>query len=77
MGSLSAFSLILTNSRLEIARWFAERGRPFNLVRDGGFQILSLSGRKDHWLPSPRMVSRDVKIAFGATRMKVAELLQV
>jgi hypothetical protein len=61
----------------EIVRWVAESKRPFQIVKDRGFQSLMKTGRPEYHIPSMQTVSRDVKQAFVEARKRVAKMLQV
>jgi hypothetical protein len=50
-----------SEARAEIVQWVSESKRPFNIVKDCGFQSLMKTGRPDYYIPSPTTVSRDVK----------------
>jgi hypothetical protein len=63
--------------RAEIVRWVAESKRPFQIVKDRGFQSLMKTGRPAYQLPSPQTVSRDVKKVFVRVRKRIAKMLQV
>jgi hypothetical protein len=63
--------------RLEIVRWVSESLRPFEIVKDSGFQRLMKTGRPEYYLPSPSTVSRDVRLVFVQTRKQIARMLQV
>ncbi|KAF8124115.1 hypothetical protein EV363DRAFT_1178463, partial [Boletus edulis] len=60
-----------------IVRWVCESLRPFNIVADRGFQSLMKMGRPEYYLPSPAIVSRDVKLVFVRTRQRIAKMLRV
>lgn len=57
-------------------RWVAESKRPFNIVKDRGFQSLMKTGRPEYYIPSPNTVSRDVKKVFVNVRSRLAKMLQ-
>jgi hypothetical protein len=63
--------------RAEIVRWVAESKRPFQIVKDRGFQNLMKTGRPAYPIPSPETVSRDVKNVFVRVRKRIAKMLQV
>ena len=63
--------------RAEIVRWVAESKRPFQIVKDRGFQTLMKTGRPAYQIPSPETVSRDVKKVFVRVCMRIAKMLQV
>ena len=63
--------------RAEIVRWVAESKRPFQIVKDRGFQTLMKTGRPAYQIPSPETVSRDVKKVFVRVRKRIAKMLQV
>jgi len=50
--------------------------RPFNIVKDRGFQSLMKTGRPECYIPSPSTVSRDVKLVFAKARLRIAKMLQ-
>lgn len=62
---------------MEIVRWVAESMRPFKIVDDHGFQCLMKTGRPDHYIPSAKTVSRDVKKVFTQCRKRIAKTLNV
>ena len=64
-------------TRVELVRWVAQSLRPFNIVKDLGFQALMKTGRPGYYLPSPKTVARDVKMVFAKTRICIAKLLNV
>lgn len=63
--------------RSEIVRWVSESLRPFDIVKDRGFQSLMKTGRPEYYLPSPSTVSRDVRLIYARTRKHVAKMLRV
>ncbi|PIL36561.1 hypothetical protein GSI_00250 [Ganoderma sinense ZZ0214-1] len=63
-------------TRTEIVRWVAESQRPFNIVRDRGFQCLMKTGRPGYFIPSPKTVSHDAKTIFARTHRQIAKMLQ-
>ncbi len=64
-------------TRTEIVRWVAESLRPFKIVRDRRFLTLMKTGRPWYYIPSPSTVSRDAKMVFKRTRVRIAKMLQV
>ena len=60
-------------------RWVSESLRPFDIVKDRGFQSLMKTGRPEYYIPSPSTVhvSHDVQLVFAQTRQRVATMLQV
>ena len=64
-------------TRAELVHWVAQSLRPFNIVKDPGFQSLMKTGRPGYYLPSPKTISRDVKTVFAKTRVRIAKLLKV
>lgn len=60
----------------EIVRWVAESMRPFNIVKDRGFDCLMKTGRPEYKLPSPTTVGRDVRKVFARVQQRVAHWLQ-
>ena len=54
-----------SKDRAEIVRWVAESMRPFNIVRDHGFECLMKTGRPEYKLPSLSMVGHDVRKVFA------------
>ena len=54
----------------------AESKRPFNIVKDRGYQSLMKTGRPEYYIPSPATVSRDVKKVFVNARKRLARMLQ-
>ncbi|TFY69264.1 hypothetical protein EVJ58_g529 [Rhodofomes roseus] len=65
-----------TETRAEIVRWVSESMRPFNIVKDRGFNCLIKTGRPEYKLPSPTTVGRDVRKVFEHVRERVARWLQ-
>ncbi|TFY55495.1 hypothetical protein EVJ58_g8214 [Rhodofomes roseus] len=65
-----------TETRAEIVRWVAESMRPFNIVKDRGFESLMKTGRPEYKLPSPMTVGRDVRKVFGRVKERVGRWLQ-
>ena len=61
----------------EITHWVAESMRPFNIVKDQGFQSLMKTGRPDCYIPPPRTVSCDVKRIFVRCQERIAKMLRV
>jgi hypothetical protein len=51
--------------------------RPFNIVKDHGFNCLMKTGRPNYYLPSGSTVACDVKTVFARTRQRIAKMLQV
>jgi hypothetical protein len=62
--------------RAEIVRWVFESMRPFNIVKDCGFNCLMKMGRPAQYIPSPSTVSCDVKMVFKKSRKWIAKILQ-
>jgi hypothetical protein len=71
------YILDLKHDRAEIVRWVAESVRPFEIVKDRGFQSLMKTGRPEYYIPSPSTVSRDVRMVFSRTRQRIAKMLRV
>ena len=69
--------VLLTAIRAEIVRWVPESKRPFQIVKDRGFQMLMKTGRPEYHIPSPETVSRDVKKVFVHVRKQIVKLLKV
>ena len=65
------------NNRAEMVWWVAESVRPFEIVKDRGFQSLMKTGHPEYYIPSPSTVSRDVWMVFSKTRQRIAKLLRV
>jgi hypothetical protein len=65
-----------TEARAEIVQWVSESKRPFNIVKDRGFQSLMKTGRPHYYIPSPTTVSRNVKRVFANVRKRIAKMLQ-
>ncbi|KAH6889518.1 hypothetical protein BKA70DRAFT_1056220, partial [Coprinopsis sp. MPI-PUGE-AT-0042] len=63
-------------TRVEVVRWVAESMRPFEIVKDRGFNSLMKTGRPHYWIPSPSTVIRDSKLVFMRVRNRIAKLLQ-
>jgi hypothetical protein len=68
--------LKLALKRAEMVRWVCEDLRPFQIVKDQGFQRLMKTGRPEIYVPSPETISRDVKIIYAHTRERLAKMLQ-
>ncbi|KAG1724562.1 uncharacterized protein EDB91DRAFT_1239965 [Suillus paluster] len=41
------------HTQAELVHWVAESLRPFNIVKDRGFQCLMKTGRPEYYIPSP------------------------
>ncbi|KAG2053515.1 hypothetical protein BDR06DRAFT_982799 [Suillus hirtellus] len=54
-----------TKTKAELVCWVAESLRPFNIVKDRGFQCLMKTGRLEYYIPSPQTISHDVKLVFA------------
>ncbi|KAF8121439.1 hypothetical protein EV363DRAFT_1185876 [Boletus edulis] len=65
-----------TETKAEIVRWVCESLRPFAIVKDRGFQSLMKTGRPEYYIPSESTVSRDVRLVFARTRVRVAKMLK-
>ena len=63
--------------RAEIVQWVVESVRPFEIVRDRGFQSLMKTGCPAYYLPSLSTVSHDVRMVFTWTWKQIAKMLQV
>jgi hypothetical protein len=63
--------------RAELIRWVSENSRPFDIVKDRGFQCLMKTGRPGYYIPSPSTLSRDVRLVFARTRQRIAKMLCV
>ncbi|KAG2756744.1 hypothetical protein P692DRAFT_20714955, partial [Suillus brevipes Sb2] len=63
-----------TETKAEIVHWVAESLRPFEIVKDRGFQSLMKTGRPEYYLPSPATVSHDVRLVFARTRQRIAKM---
>jgi hypothetical protein len=63
--------------RAEIVRWVAESMRPFEIVKDRGFQSLMKTGRPGYYIPLPSTVARDVRLVFARTRNRISKMLRV
>jgi hypothetical protein len=57
---LFTYILDLKHDRAEIVRWVAESVRPFEIVKDCGFQSLMKTGHPEYYILSPSTVARDV-----------------
>ena len=67
-----------TEVKAEIVRWVCESIRPFDIVYDVRFLVLmKKTGRPEYYIPSPIMVSRDVRLVFTRTRERIAKMLVV
>lgn len=66
-----------SNFRAEIVRWVTESARPFDVVKDCGWQSLMKTGRPGYWTPSPKTVARNVRQVFVHSRQRLANILQV
>ena len=73
----SKFLLCNVVHRAEIVKWVCESLRPFVIVKDRGFQCLMKTGRPEYYIPSNLTVSRDVRLVFARTRVRVAKMLKV
>ena len=62
--------------RAEMVRWVCEDLRPFQIVKDRGFQCLMKTGRPEIYIPSPETISRDVRLIYAHTRERLAKMLQ-
>lgn len=69
--------LISEQARAEIVKWVAKSLRPFSIVKDDGFLVLMKTGRPGYYVPSPLTVSRDIKMVFARTRVRIVQLLRV
>jgi hypothetical protein len=69
--------IIQYTCRAEIVRWVSESKRPFQIVKDRGFQSLMKTGRPEYHIPSPETVSRDVRNVFVNVRKRIAKMLKV
>jgi len=76
MGSFN-HDLAASFNRAEIVRWVSENARPFEIVKDRGFQSLMKTGRPEYYIPSPSTVSRDVHLVFAHTRQRISKMLRV
>lgn len=65
------------NFSAHIARWCAESNRPLNIVKDRQFQELMMAGRPSTSIPSPKTVSRDIKLAFERSRQRIDKIMKV
>ncbi|KAG2740585.1 hypothetical protein P692DRAFT_20752968, partial [Suillus brevipes Sb2] len=61
--------------RAELVRWVAESLRPFDIVKDRGFQLLMKTGRPKYNIPSPRTISHDVRLVVAQMREQIAKML--
>jgi len=66
-----------TESKAEIVRWVCESIRPFDIVKDRGFQSLMKTRQPEYYIPSRTTVSRDVKQVFVNVRKRIAKMLKV
>ncbi|KAJ8454957.1 hypothetical protein ONZ45_g19104 [Pleurotus djamor] len=57
-------------------RWISESMRPFEIASDRGFLELMKTGRPQIYIPSPKTISRDVKLVFKKSRERIAKMLQ-
>lgn len=60
----------------EIMCWVTESMRPFNIMKDRGFNCLMKTGCPEYKLPSPTTVGRDVHKVFTRVQQRVAHWLQ-
>jgi hypothetical protein len=67
--------LLLSSSHL--VKWITESNRPIHIVKDRELQDLLTAGRPHIQIPSPRTISRDIKLTFEACRERIGKLLQV
>ena len=63
--------------RVAIIRWVAESLRPFEIIKDCGFQSLMKTGQPEYYLPHLSTVSWDVKVVFVNAWIRVASTLWV
>ncbi|KAG2127194.1 uncharacterized protein EDB93DRAFT_1257150 [Suillus bovinus] len=68
--------LALSAHTAEMVCWVSESLRPFEIVKDWGFQSLMKTGRPEYYIPSPSTISRDVRLVFARTHQRVAKMLQ-
>jgi hypothetical protein len=66
-----------TETRAEIVCWVAENLRPFEIVKDHGFQSLMKTGRPEYYIPHPTTVSHDTRLVFANVRKHIAKILRV
>jgi hypothetical protein len=59
-----------------MVRWVCEDLRPFQIVKDRGFRCLMKTGRPEIYIPSPEMISRDVRLIYTRTHERLAQILQ-
>ena len=67
--------LIMNTRRAEIMWWVSESPRPFEIVKDHSFECLMKTGRPEYYIPSPSIVSRDVRLVFLQTHKCIAKTL--
>ncbi|KAG1733063.1 uncharacterized protein EDB91DRAFT_1238664 [Suillus paluster] len=66
-----------TESKAEIVKWVSKSLRPFDIVKDQGFQCLMKTGRPEIYIPSPLSVLHDVCLVFARTRARIAKMFKV
>ncbi|OJT01922.1 Zinc finger BED domain-containing protein RICESLEEPER 2, partial [Trametes pubescens] len=62
--------------RTECMKWVMESLWPFQIVRDPGFLRLVKMGRPGYYVPSPSTVSRNARVIFVHTRVRLAHFLR-
>ncbi|KAG2340504.1 hypothetical protein BDR05DRAFT_977330 [Suillus weaverae] len=65
-----------TKTKAEIMKWVSESLRPFNIVKDHGFQCLMKTGRPEIYIPSPSTISQDICLVFAQTCTRIAKMLK-
>ncbi|KIK36564.1 hypothetical protein CY34DRAFT_40414, partial [Suillus luteus UH-Slu-Lm8-n1] len=63
-------------TKAKLVRWVSESLRPFEIVKDKGFQSLMKTGRPEYYIPSPSTVARDVRLVFAWTRVQIARMIK-
>ncbi|KAF9227251.1 hypothetical protein BS17DRAFT_694894, partial [Gyrodon lividus] len=63
-------------TKAEIVKWVCESLWPFAIISDRGFQSLMKTGRPEYYIPSMSTVSRDVRLVFARTQVRVAKMLK-
>ncbi|KAF8221741.1 hypothetical protein L208DRAFT_1326376 [Tricholoma matsutake] len=64
-------------SHAHISRWCAKNNHPLHIVKDQHFEVLIKAGRPTTYIPSPSMVSRDIKAVFEKSREHIDRILKV
>ncbi|KAG6805554.1 hypothetical protein H0H92_014967, partial [Tricholoma furcatifolium] len=74
--TMSHHALTSDETRAHVALWCAESNRAMKIVTDRQFATLMKAGRPSTVLPSPSTVSRDIKAAYAACRVRIDQILR-